>query len=151
MGERATPHNRHEAPPHDRQRPGRREGAPAVWGLSEWSAGMCFRCDRTGIQVTRIGTVATLALEVPVRACRACVFQIEQAHWAMLLEGESPAGPSASARTPDAGAGTAGHRTEHRTESLPGDAEPGKGPLPPAPCGVPGTESKGGGLVTEYG
>ncbi|MFE3736807.1 hypothetical protein [Streptomyces sp. NPDC059134] len=35
--------------------------------------GDCFRCDRTGIQTTRIGEIVSPEGQTPVRACRSCV------------------------------------------------------------------------------
>lgn len=42
--------------------------------------GDCFRCDRTGIQVTHVGEIAGPEGETPLSACRACLERLLALH-----------------------------------------------------------------------
>lgn len=42
--------------------------------------GDCFRCDRTGIQVTRVGEVVGPEGETPLDACRSCLERLLALH-----------------------------------------------------------------------
>ncbi|MFE3830962.1 hypothetical protein [Streptomyces sp. NPDC059092] len=39
----------------------------------DYALGDCFRCDRTGIQTTRIGEIVSPEGQTSIRACRSCV------------------------------------------------------------------------------
>ncbi|MEE1799549.1 hypothetical protein PUR57_12845 [Streptomyces sp. JV176] len=39
----------------------------------DYALGDCFRCDRTGIQTTRIGEIVSPEGTTPIRACWSCV------------------------------------------------------------------------------
>lgn len=69
-----------------RRAPGDRLVAPlTLWARATWSPGSCFRCDREGLEVTPFGLLPTVGILVEICVCRACVFQVEQTHWATLL------------------------------------------------------------------
>lgn len=86
----------------------------ALWERFVWAVGTCFRCDRTGTEVAPIGTISAHGIDVEVRACRACVFHLEQLHWCLVMRQQ---GGEQSVGTP-----RAGPRCPH-----------GPGPAPPAP------------------
>ncbi len=116
----------------------------ALWERFEWAAGTCFRCDRTGTEVAPIGTIRARGIDVEIRACRACVFHLEQLHWSLVMRQQDGGRHSAAGgpgpdpvRSPEAGAGPAagipraGPRHPHD-----------RGPAPPSPQRVlrwPGT------------
>lgn len=53
---------------------------PPVRAVSAYEMGDCFRCDRTGIQVTHVGEIAGPEGETPLSACRACLERLLALH-----------------------------------------------------------------------
>ncbi len=111
----------------------------ALWERFEWTVGTCFRCDRTGVEVAPIGTISAHGIDVEVRACRACVFHLEQLHWCLVMRQHSAAGGSrpGPVRAPQTRAGPAADMPR----AGPGHPH-GFGPAPPSPQRVlrwPGT------------
>ncbi|WP_405675783.1 hypothetical protein OG292_10855 [Streptomyces sp. NBC_01511] len=45
-----------------------------------YELGDCFRCDRAGLQVTRIGEITGPEGETPLVACRSCVERLLAMH-----------------------------------------------------------------------
>ncbi|WP_405612055.1 hypothetical protein [Streptomyces sp. NBC_01508] len=45
-----------------------------------YELGDCFRCDRAGLQVTRIGEITGPEGETPLHACRSCVERLLALH-----------------------------------------------------------------------
>ncbi|MGK5496552.1 hypothetical protein ACSNOF_01085 [Streptomyces sp. URMC 125] len=86
----------------------------ALWERFAWAAGTCFRCDRTGTEVAPIGTISARGIDVEIRACRACVFHLEQLHWSLVMRQQDGGQHSAAGgpgpdpvRSPETGAGPA--------------------------------------------
>lgn len=46
----------------------------------EYKLGLCFRCYRNNVQVTRVGEITSPDGETPLFACRACVQELTVIH-----------------------------------------------------------------------
>ena len=58
-----------------------------LWARCTWVTGTCFRCDRTGLDVTAIGTLEGWGVQAEIHACRACTFHLDQLLWHLVMTG----------------------------------------------------------------
>jgi hypothetical protein len=48
-----------------------------LWQRFTWSPGECFKCERSGVPVTALGTLEGVDSSVELFACKACTFRLE--------------------------------------------------------------------------
>lgn len=62
----------------------------ALFTAYEYEMGLCFRCYRSNVQVTRVGEITSPDGETPLYACQRCVQELTVMH---VRAHETPARP----------------------------------------------------------